>query len=77
MRTVRELIERLEKDRNLHVDDKPVEKPRVSMQDVIASAHVTRPSAQQVPLSKYAAWEASFGSTLSTNASPPPPPSET
>ena len=71
MRTVRQLIERLEEDRDLHNDAGHVQKPLVSMADVLASIEVTRPSAQSVPLSKYAAWERNFGSTLSVTATPP------
>jgi katanin p60 ATPase-containing subunit A1 len=64
MRTVRLLIDRLERDKDLD-DGKEVPKPLVSMSDMVASIAVTRPSAQSVPLRQYVAWEKSFGSTMS------------
>jgi katanin p60 ATPase-containing subunit A1 len=70
MRTVRLLIERLEREHNL--DSTPVEKPLVSMDDVKASIKVTRPTSQVVPLKKYSDWEKSFGSTMSAGEVPEP-----
>ena len=63
MRTVRLMIEKLENDK--HLPSSQLSRPCVTTVDVSESIRCTRSSCLSVDLAKYAAWEKSFGSTMS------------
>jgi katanin p60 ATPase-containing subunit A1 len=70
MRTVRTLIAKLEAadGGRGRLDDRAIEPPEVTMDDIVASVAATRPSGTVIPLVKYRDWEQAFGSTLSADS---------
>lgn len=66
MRTLRQLMERLEREQGL--SQEAIAVPLVDQCDLDASIKATAPSAQLVPKEKYAEWARRYGSTLSEAA---------
>ena len=70
MRTVRLMIEKLERGNGKELASTPLARPCVTLSDAMESIRCTRSSAGNVDLRKYSAWEAKHGSGISSTKGP-------